>query len=158
MRKQLFTRNRLAATALCGVLATPFGALAAEFTVPMDQVRMITFQAPISTVFVGNPQIADVTVVDSTRIFLMGKNFGTTNLVALDEDGNQLSNDRVTVQSRAGEVVTLHRGAAQTTMACAGGRCQTAPIPGDAADAFAAVSEQMTIRDGDIITAASGEN
>ena len=66
--------------------------MGAEFTVPMDQVRMITFQAPISTVFVGNPQIADVTVVDSTRIFLMGKNFGTTNLVALDADGNQLSN------------------------------------------------------------------
>lgn len=154
MRKQFFTRNLLAATALCAALTAPFAASAAEFTVPMDQVRMITFRAPISTVFVGNPQIADVTVVDSTRIFLMGKNFGTTNLVALDDSGNQISNDRITVQSRSGEVVTLHRGAAQTTMACVGGRCQSAPVPGDAPDTFEAVNEQITAREDEIVAAA----
>ncbi|MGY9105442.1 MAG: pilus assembly protein N-terminal domain-containing protein [Alphaproteobacteria bacterium] len=157
MRKPFLTRNRLAATALCAVLTTPFAALAADFTVPMDQVRMITFRAPISTVFVGNPLIADVTVVDPTRIFLMGKNFGTTNLVALDEDGNQISNDRITVQSRDGEVVTIHRGSDQMTMACLGGRCQSAPVPGDAVEEFEAVSEQMTARDGEIASAAGGD-
>ena len=154
MRKHLFAHNRLAVAALCGVLTTPFAASAAEFTVPMDQVRMITFGAPVSTVFVGNPQIADVTVVDSTRIFLMGKNFGTTNLMALDENGNQISNDRITVQTRAGAVVTLHRGASQTTMTCVAGRCQNAPVPGDAVDNFTAVSDQITARDERIIAAA----
>jgi hypothetical protein len=157
MRKHLFARNRFAAAALCGVLTTPFAASAAEFTVPMDQVRMITFRAPVSTVFVGNPQIADVTVVDSTRIFLMGKNFGTTNLMALDENGNQISNDRITVQTRDGAVVTLHRGRSQTTMACVGGRCQNAPLPGDAVEDFTAVSGQITSREGEII-AAAGNN
>lgn len=155
MRKHLFARNHLAAAALCSVLTTPFAASAAEYTVPMDQVRMITFGAPVSTVFVGNPQIADVTVVDSTRIFLMGKNFGTTNLMALDENGNQLSNDRITVRSRAGAVVTLHRGASQTTMACVAGRCQNAPIPGDAVEDFTAVNGQITTREGEIVAAAS---
>ncbi len=155
MRKHLFTRNRLAAAALCSVLTTPLAAAAAEYSVPMDQVRMITFRAPVSTVFVGNPQIADVTVVDATRIFLMGKNFGTTNLMALDEDGNQISNDRITVQARAGSVVTLHRGTSQTTMACVGGRCQSAPVPGDAAEDFTAVNEQITVRENEIIAAAT---
>jgi Flp pilus assembly secretin CpaC len=157
MRKQQITRNSLVATLLCGALIVPSAALAAEFTVPMDQVRMITFRAPISTVFVGNPLIADVTVIDSTRVFLMGKNFGTTNLVALDENGDQITNDRITVQTRAGEIVTLHRGAAQTTMACVGGRCQSAPVPGDATEEFGAVSEQMTSREGEIVAAAGGE-
>jgi Flp pilus assembly secretin CpaC len=155
MRKHLFTRNRLAAAALCGVLTTPLAAAAADYNVPMDQVRMITFGAPVSTVFVGNPQIADVTVVDATRVFLMGKNFGTTNLMALDEDGNQVSNDRITVQARSGSVVTLHRGKAQTTMACAGGRCQSAPVPGDSVDDFTAVNQQMTVREDEIVAAAT---
>ena len=157
MRKQQLTRNCLAAAMLSGVLITPIAARAAEFTVPMDQVRMITFRAPISTVFVGNPLIADVTVIDETRVFLMGKNFGTTNLVALDETGNQIANDSITVQTRAGEVVTLHRGAAQTTMACVNGRCQSAPIPGDATEEFTAVSEQMSAREGEIAAAAGGQ-
>ena len=154
MRKHLITRDRLAAAALFGVLTMPMAASAAEYTVPMDQVRMITFAAPVSTVFVGNPQIADVTVVDSTRIFLMGKNFGTTNLMALDEYGNQVSNDRITVQTRDGAVVTLHRGKFQTTMACVGGRCQNAPLPGDAPEEFTAVSGQITTRQGEIVAAA----
>jgi len=158
MRKQFFTRNHLAATVMCGVLTTPFATLAAEFTVPMDQVRMITFRAPVSTVYVGNPQIADVTVIDSSRVFLMGKNFGTTNLVALDMDGNQVSNDRITVQTRAGEVVTLHRGKSQTTIACVGGRCQNAPVPGDTVEDFTAVNNQITAREDEIVAAASGNN
>jgi hypothetical protein len=122
----------------------------------MDQVRMITFRAPVSTVFVGNPQIADVTVVDSTRIFLMGKNFGTTNLMALDENGNQVSNDRITVQTRDGALVTLHRGKSQTTMACVGGRCQNAPLPSDTPEDFTAVSNQISAREGEIVSAADG--
>lgn len=157
MRKISSSTKTLAAALLCGALTVPFAASAADLSVPMDQVRMVTFRAPVKTVFVGNPLIADVTVVDSTRIFLMGKNFGTTNLVALDENGNQISNDRVTVQARGGEVVTLHRGAAQMTMACVNGRCQSSPQPGDAQDAFAAVSDQMANREENLSTAAGGE-
>jgi len=123
----------------------------------MDQVRMVTFRTPVKTVFVGNPLIADVTVVDSTRIFLMGKNFGTTNLVALDENGNQVSNDRITVQGRGGEMVTLHRGSSQTTMACVSGRCQAAPLPGDEPDTYTAVNGQMSDREQSIAAVAGGQ-
>jgi hypothetical protein len=77
--------------------------------------------------------------------------------MALDENGNQISNDRITVQTRDGAVVTLHRGRSQTTMACVGGRCQNAPLPGDAVEDFTAVSGQITSREGEII-AAAGNN
>lgn len=156
MRMTHSSTKALAVALLCGVLTAPFAASAAELTVPMDQVRIVTFRTPVKTVFVGNPQIADVTVVDSTRIFLMGKNFGTTNIVALDENGNQVSNDRVTVQTRGGEVVTLHRGLAQTTMACVDGRCQSSPLPSDAPDTFTAVNDQMANREQGIATVAGG--
>jgi len=154
MRMTRFQTTRFAAALLCGALVAPLAASAADLNGPMDQVRIVTFRSPVSTVFVGNPLIADVTVIDSTRIFLMGKNFGTTNLIALDDSGNQISNDRITVQTRGGEIVTLHRGAAQTTMACVGGRCQMAPLPGDQADTFV-VNDQMTSRDDDISAVAA---
>ena len=156
MRNANNRASRLAAMLFCGVLSAPIAASAADLSVPMDQVRIVTFRTPVKTVFVGNPLIADVTVVDSTRIFLMGKNFGTTNLIALDEYGNQVSNDRIVVQTRGGDVVTLHRGSAQTTMACIDGRCQSAPVPGDQPEAYTAVNDQISTREEDIVATAGG--
>ena len=134
----------------CGIAA------AAELTVPMDEVRIVTFRTPVKTVLVGNPLIADVTVVDATRIFIMGKNFGTTNLVALDNSGRQIVNHRITVLSRTGSVVTLQRGRAQTTLACAGTRCQVAPQPGDDAEPFG-VADQINSREASLRAAASAQ-
>ena len=116
--------------------------MARDITIPMDEVRIVTFATPVSTVYVGNPAIADVTVIDSRRVFLLGKNFGTTNLVALDPKGNPTVSERVTVYGRQGAMVTLHRGAAQTTYACAGTRCEASPVPGDDNTNFDAVVGQ----------------
>jgi hypothetical protein len=134
--------------AICGgasmaVLAFAAGdAVARDIAIPMDEVRIVTFPTPVSTVYVGNPAIADVTVIDSRRVFLLGKNFGTTNLVALDPKGNPTVSERVTVYSRQGSLVTLHRGAAQTSYACAGARCEASPVPGDENANFDAVVGQ----------------
>jgi hypothetical protein len=117
-------------------------AAARDIAVPMDEVRIVTFPQPVSTVYVGNPAIADVTVIDSRRVFLLGKNFGSTNLVALDPKGNPTVSQRITVYSRQGSTVTLHRGANQTTFACAGARCEAAPVPGDENTSFDAVVGQ----------------
>ena len=62
-------------------------ALAGSVTVPIDQARIVTFKQPVSTVYVGNPSMADVTVIDSHRVFVLGKAFGTTNIIALDAYG-----------------------------------------------------------------------
>ena len=75
----------------------------------------------MKTVFVGNPVIADVTVIDAKHIFLLGKNYGTTNLVALGRfgqaDGERSDHRKL---GRPGSVVTVQRGAAQTTLSCDG--------------------------------------
>jgi len=59
--------NSSTLTVLAGLCAATLGshlALAANVGVPMDQVRMITFRAPFKTVYVGNPVIADITIID----------------------------------------------------------------------------------------------
>lgn len=134
--------TRLAfATALLGSVASS-GALAAELSVPMDEVRMVEFGKPVSTVYVGNPAIADVTVIDSRHVFLLGRNFGSTNLIALGQDGRQVANTHVTVFNRGGSTVTVQRGPNSVTYACANAQCRAAPLPGDAQAAFDSVTGQ----------------
>jgi Flp pilus assembly secretin CpaC len=89
----------------------------------LDEVHTLTFRAPVSTVYVGNPTIADVTMIDARHAFVQGKGYGRTNLVALNRDNVQVFNSRITVTGNdGGGTVTLNRGAQRVTLNCAGGR------------------------------------
>jgi len=129
-------------------------AIAASIGVPMDQVRMVTFKTPFKTVYVGNPVIADITIIDATHVFLLGKNFGTTNIVALDDGGRVILNDQITVLGHEGTMVTLQRGPGQRTLACDTGRCEAAPTPGDEAAPFDAITGQIDKRENQNLKAA----
>jgi hypothetical protein len=101
------------------------------FTVPMDEARVITFPQPVATVFVGNPTIADITIIDSRHAYLLGKTFGVTNMIGLDIDRNTVLNRVVEVTNRASGAVTLNRGADTYNYSCTESRCETGPRPGD---------------------------
>ena len=141
--------KQLLATAIAGILcgSAALAQVAATINLPADEVRVITFSVPVKTVFVGNPTIADITVIDARRVFLQGKSFGTTNLLALDGEGRQVANERVAVYNRKDSVVTLQRGAERTTLSCIGERCEVSPIPGDQAEPYDTVSGQIDKRD-----------
>lgn len=126
MRRLMTFLSTVAAAAAVSVPA-----LAGSISVPIDQSRVVTFKKPVSTVFVGNPTMGDVSVIDSRHAFVLGKAFGVTNLLALDAQGNVVANDRLTVYGHTADVVTLNRGANQFTYACADKRCEAAPVPGD---------------------------
>lgn len=112
--------------------------------VPLDEVRVVAFSTPVSTVYVGNPIVADVSVIDSRHAFVLGKGFGQTNLVALNADGKQVVNEHVSVYGHTGTTVILHRGTAQATYTCASIRCEIAPTPGDDKDSYSNRMEQIT--------------
>jgi Pilus formation protein N terminal region len=100
-------------------------------SVLMDQVRVVTFNRPIATVFVGNPMIADATVIDPYHAFVLGKAYGVTNLIALSSQSQTVANQQITVANRSGGIVTLNKGAAQFSYACTRAHCETNPQPGD---------------------------
>jgi len=106
-------------------------AFAGGISVPRDEVRTVTFTKPVATVYVGNPVIADISMIDSRHAFLLGKSFGVTNIVALDAAGHEVSDVPVTVSASRGSTVTLNKGSTQITLACASGHCETTPLPGD---------------------------
>jgi Flp pilus assembly secretin CpaC len=119
-------------------------AQAADVSVMMDEVRTMTFKSPVSTVYVGNPSIADINMIDSRHAFILGKAYGSTNIVALNQQGAQISDTRVDVLASAREsTVTLNRGAARVTYSCTANHCEVAPQPGDGKDVYTGANGQM---------------
>lgn len=103
-----------------------------DVALALDEVHTLTFKSPVATVYVGNPAIADVTMIDSRHAFVQGKGYGRTNIVALNRDNVQVFNTHVTVVAGEGNsTVLLNRGTQRITLNCAGGQCEQTPMPGD---------------------------
>lgn len=136
--------RRIAFAGFIAALLSAAPAAAGSLSVPMDEVRMVTFVHPVSTVYIGNPLVADITVIDSRHVFVLGKAFGATNLIALDANGHEIANSPLTVYRRKENIVTLNRGGKQETFACAASRCESAPLPGDDGGVYSAAETQMT--------------
>lgn len=136
---------RLFSAALAAMLLSSTSA-AASVSVLIDQVRTITFDKPIAAVYVGNPSLADVTMIDPKHAFVLGKSFGTTNVIALDGKGAQVVDEEITVVG-VDSTVTLNRGANQFTYACASSRCEAFRVPGDAKEPYDTWLDQTVKRE-----------
>jgi len=107
-------RVRLARLALACVLglgltagmATPLGpAGAVEFVtstgtalqLEVNKGRLVRLDRPAGTVFIADPEIADIQVKSPSLVYLMGKKPGETTLYAVDEDENVLANVAIRV-------------------------------------------------------------
>lgn len=132
--------RRVLLAALFAGLAFP--AQADTISVELDEVRTITFPRAVATVNIGNPAITDITMIDARRAFILGKSYGSTNIIALDRDGAAISNTLVSVLSRQQATVTLQRGTQRTTYNCTPSRCEATPQPGDGKDAFDTINGQ----------------
>lgn len=123
-------RRLFLAFAATALLASP--AFAQTLLVRADQAVRIALPAAAKDVAVGNPAIADVMVLDERNIVVLGKGFGTTNVIALDR-GGRLILDRVVVVSApdAGQV-TVYKGTSASQYACAP-RCEVTDKGAEAA-------------------------
>jgi len=136
MRRALLTAAFLAPT-LVPALSAHAAGRAGAVNLGLDEVHTLTFHGAVATVYVGNPTIADVTMIDSRHAFVQGKGYGHTNIVALNQDGVQVFGTQVTVTGSDGSgTVILNRGAQRITLNCAGQRCEPTPMPGDGKDAY----------------------
>ncbi|MDQ6435756.1 pilus assembly protein N-terminal domain-containing protein [Mesorhizobium sp. LHD-90] len=99
-----------------------FAALPAQadggIEVVMNQAKIVKLARPADTIVIGNPGIADAAVQDSTTVVLTGKGFGVTNLVVLDEEGNAIVDEQVTVARQTASSVRVYRRAEIQTMSC----------------------------------------
>lgn len=86
--------------------------------VDIDQSARVRLRAPASSVVVGNPAIADVTVVDAYTLFITGKGYGVTEVAAVDGSGRTVFQNRVVVSGGGDGTVRIWRGAQATEMVC----------------------------------------
>lgn len=109
-----------AALALAVLSAAPLTAAAQSrpVNVQIDHSTRVQLRAPAGSVIVGNPQIADVTVVDANTLFITGKGYGVTEIVAVDPIGRTLFQGQVVVSAGSTGSVRVWRGAEATEMAC----------------------------------------
>jgi Flp pilus assembly secretin CpaC len=109
--------------AICGVVFAGAGPSAAQdhgdlLRVFMNHARVLKLDRPVSKVIVGNSNVADATVADSTTIVLTGRSFGTTNLVLLDAEGNAIADERVLVSIDEGNTVRVFRQTERSILSC----------------------------------------
>lgn len=128
---------------------------AAGVSVAMDEVRTVTFPKSVATIYVGNPSIADINMIDSRHAFILGKGYGNTNMLALDQDGKQVSNTHISVLARQDSSITLQRGANRITYSCTAAHCEATPQPGDGKEAFDAANGQIAAHQATAKTAAN---
>ena len=107
-------------TAAFIVASTAVSALADEplMRVYMDHARVLKLDRPVSKVIIGNADVADATVADAQTIVLTGRNFGTTNLVLLDADGNAIVDERILVSIDEGNTVRVFRQTDRSVLSC----------------------------------------
>lgn len=109
--------------------------------VPMDEARIIRLNRAPNTVIVGNPLIADVTVQDERLLVVVGKTYGSTNIIALDEDGQELSNLDVSVRTGGNHNVQVFKGVARISYTCVP-RCERRIEIGDDSGRFDETKKQ----------------
>jgi Pilus formation protein N terminal region len=121
--------STLALGLFCAAFAFAASAAAEELTVKTDQTMLIKLSGKPGTVAVGNPSIADATF-ENGNLFVTGRSFGSTNLIALDQNGKELVNLSISVQSAGNNNVVLFAAGARRSMACAP-LCEASVEPGD---------------------------
>jgi hypothetical protein len=85
----------------------------------LDQARLIKLPERVSTLVIGNPLIADVSMQSSGLMVVTGKGYGVTNLIALDRNGAVLMEKQVAVKGPYVNTVVVYRGVQRETYSCA---------------------------------------
>lgn len=86
--------------------------------VEVDHARIVKIPQGAQTLVIGNPLIADVTMLKTNQLMVLtGKSFGSTNLIVLDRSGSQVGQSMVTVVPSKGNVV-VQRGVHRESLSC----------------------------------------
>jgi hypothetical protein len=107
----------LCAVALLLALADYAGA-ADPLMIVLDQARVMRIPERTSTVVIGNPLIADISVQTGGVVVITGKGYGITNFLAMDQRGNVLLEQAIEVRGPADKVVSVYRGIDRETYSC----------------------------------------
>jgi Flp pilus assembly secretin CpaC len=136
----------LVVAAIAWAASTAAAAAAGEpVDVTIDFAKVMKLDKPAHTIIIGNPGIADASIDDETTLILTGKTAGTTNLIVLDEGGEEMMNTVVRVSSDIRQLTTVFYGPNRQTFSCAP-VCEQVVSVGDEKTRFDAATQQIQTR------------
>jgi Flp pilus assembly secretin CpaC len=101
---------RIAALAALSLLSAATAHAASRINVGLSQGARMMVGGSAANVVVANPAIADVTVVDAHSIVVLGKSYGSTQIMVMDSSGRLLLDSIVTVTAPQEGHMTYYRG------------------------------------------------
>jgi hypothetical protein len=127
------------------------GAMAGEkdsqglLRVTLDQAKVAQVPTGTTTLVVGNPAIADVTMLKGgTGMVVTGRGYGQTNLIAIDGQGGILDEKQIRVEP-AHTVLVVQRGNSRSSYSCHPW-CLPEPQLGDDTSVFSEAAAQISSR------------
>jgi hypothetical protein len=145
MRTQAFAMLLLAITSVlpdrAALAADRVRGASASLTVVLDEATVLKLPERTTTLVVGNPLIADVSVQPGGVLVVTGKGYGVTNVLALDRAGTVMMERIVTVQGPSDNVVVVYRGIDRESYSCTP-KCERRIMLGDTPAYFTATLTQ----------------
>jgi Flp pilus assembly secretin CpaC len=144
--------HRLAMAVFLAAAAAPARANEAV-VVHLDQARVLKLPDRATTVVIGNPLIADLSVQPGGLAVVTGKSYGATNVIVMDKSGAILTEHIVEVQG-PNDIVLVYRGVNRETYSCTPD-CSARLNIGDDVPYFTAVMGEITTRNSQSMAAGS---
>jgi len=138
-------RGLMVAAFACVGAASAVAAEDGVIDVTIDFAKIMRLDEAAATIFIGNPGIADAAVGDELTLVLTGKTAGTTNLIVLDENGDEILNSVLRVSSDVRQLTTVFYGAKRQSFSCAP-VCEQVISVGDEKDTFDTATAQIQTR------------
>jgi Flp pilus assembly secretin CpaC len=127
---------------LIGLLSATHNIQAADqISVLLDRAQLFKMPESAKTLVIGNPAMADVSIIKNGLMVVTGKSYGLTNVIALDGQGRQISDTMIQVTAPKDEMITVSRGMEAETYHCAP-TCNPTLMLGDSDKYFGQVSGQ----------------
>lgn len=89
-----------------------------QLTVSRNGMLRVSLPASASSVIVANPDIADVNVVDSHTVYVIGRGYGSSAVTVLDRGGRPIFEGQVMVTAGQHDSVTMYKGSKASVMVC----------------------------------------
>jgi Flp pilus assembly secretin CpaC len=121
--------------------------------VHLDEARVLKLPDRATTVVIGNPLIADLSVQPGGLAVVTGKSNGATNVIVMDKVGAVLTEHTVEVRG-PNDVVLVYRGVTRETYSCTPD-CSARLNVGDDVPYFTAVMGEITSRNTQSMAAGS---
>jgi Pilus formation protein N terminal region len=110
-----------------------------------DRAEVVPTIKGVTSLIIGNPLIADVSVQQGGFMVVTAKGAGTTNFIGLDSKGNTVFNRLIKVQFPSEQIVRVYRGDVRETLTCTP-TCLRAPTIGDGPEVFSQAIGQSVSR------------